>query len=40
MGLKEQEEAGTTSMDGSGDPVKALRRDAREDRQGEDAVLF
>lgn len=39
-GLKEQEEAGKTSTDGSGEPVKALRRDAREGRQGEHAVLF
>ena len=39
-GLKEQEEAGKTSTDGSGEPAKALRRDAREGRQGEHAVLF
>lgn len=39
-GLKEQEEAGKTSTDGSGEPEKALRRDAIEGKQGEHAVLF
>ena len=39
-GLRKQEEAGKTSPDGSGEPVKALRRDVREGRQREHAGLF